>query len=256
MKLLLAFFCVVAVVAADPYCGQPIPLPGPVCLPEVIPVPVHPPVIGLLSQVINLLIAQAAEVVTEITNLIVKNNNDLIAFIHSTGGPGFNDCKKLNFFIRQSTEFWQAVSDILKDHSWEVDQAFAAAILEIEQQFSLVIDQPQVRSWLRELRDIPRIIKNLSGQAVLNRRAQWLYLAQQYEIELKNIIQAGLCSCPDSMQERFYRVINIGLVEAESVLASLKLDIDAIARDLVDRALELANYIYEVEILALKYFVS
>lgn len=258
MKWLLVFVCIWAVVSAVPWCncGPPEPPPEPICEIEVLPIPVLPPAVGLLTQVINKLIEETEKGVTLVHGLIELNNKELVDFIRENGGPGFNRCRQLNFFVRQSTAFWDAITDISTDISWDVEQEFNAAILQIEEQFSLVIDQPDVRNWLRELRDLPRIIANLSNQAIEKRRAQWLWLAEQYRQELHHVIQSGLCQSPENVQERFYRILRVGLNEAASILTELGNDNLSIRQHLFSRALELANNIYQVEIIALRYFVS
>lgn len=257
MKWLVAFVCVVAVASADPWCGCGPPPPPPlICPPEVIVEPVLPPVVGLLSQVINTLIADAAESVSEINALVEANNKNLEEFTRASGGPGFNNCAKINQFIRASNVFWQSVADITADLSWNVAQVFEEALGEIEKQFRLVINQPLVQSLLRELRDIPRIVRNLGLAALQARRAEWLNISAFYSAELTVLVQNGLCSSPQNMQERFYRVLEIGAAEASAVLGNLKTDLDAIVRAQAIRALQLANQIYEIEIVALSYFVT
>lgn len=259
MKWLIAIFCIVAVASADPWYGPPPPCgppPEPECPPEVIEEPVPPPVVGMLTQIINVMIAEGAEITKVITALIAKNNQDLIDFNRQNGGPGFNDCAKIHFFARQANQFWKDVVDVTADQSHDILQAFNAALTQFEDVFRLVIDQPNVRSWLRELRDIPRLIQNLTDEAIQARRAQWFRLSQIYAEEFRNMVRAGLCSSPDYVQDRFYRILQVGLDEAADVLAQLKVDLETIRRRLVAHGAELSQNIYEVEILALKYFVA
>lgn len=256
MKWLIAFVCIWTLVSAYPYCGPQLPPPEPVCLPEVIPVPEPVPVIGLLSQIVNKLMVRGEATVALIDNLQQEKHQNYVNFIRESGGPGFNLCPKTNFFIRGAEDFWKTINDIVADIAWEFDQTFTDAITIIEQQFSLVIDQPLVQSWLRELRDIPRIGRNLALQSIEYRRNEWIKVAQIYFVELSNLVRSELCQNPNELEGRYFRILRIGFEELQAVINKLKQDQDTLTRKVIARGFELANNIYNVEILALKYFVS
>lgn len=262
MKWLVAFVCIWAVASAQYWCGPPPPPqlcgppPEPECPPEVIEVPAPEPVVGALTQIVNDMIAASASNVEQITALLLKTNQDFLDEVRELGGPGFNRCARHNHFLRGAAKFWSDVYNVIYDNNISIDQAFNAAVAQIEEQFSLVITQPLVRSWLRELRDIPRILRNLLNLAFENRRAQWYRISQVYAAELNNVMRVGLCHNPDEAAERFYRITRIAMEELAGVLEQLKNDFDQTARQVIIRALNLANQIYEVEVLALKYFVS
>lgn len=214
------------------------------------------PTVGMLTSVVETLQADGVTVLKVIDDLQVKYNQELIAFIRSSGGPTVNHCAKTNFFVRQSNAFWTTLVDIIADVSWELHRKLFGAYGVIEREFHLVIDQSQVRSWLRELRDLSRIAQNWARDAVLKRRAQWNDLVEQYATQIAILLQSGLCQNQDVLNERFYRIINIGLAESADVINQVKIDQAAITDNIIKRALKLADKIYQVEILALKNLVT
>lgn len=258
MKWLITFVFVWVSVSAIPWCGQQLPSHEPECPPEVLPTPEPIEVVGLLTQLINKLkdIGDSENGTKSILALQQKKNDDFITFIRESGGPGFNICAKINFFKRQANEFWNTIQSSILDIYWQMEQAFSDAIETIKREFRLVIDQPQVQSWLRELLDVPRISVNLSLQSLESHRRQWIQLAMEYQAKLATLVRNGLCHNANELQNRFYRVLRIGLTEGDKVIIDLIKDQLPITENAIKRGLELANKIYQVEILALKYFVS
>lgn len=244
MKWLLVLSCFWKLAAALSYPESP---------PEVLPVPA----VGLFTGVVhNLMAPKYAAASQMISELQQKINLQFINFLRENAGPGFNRCAKMEFAQRNSNEFWQSFIDITSDLIWEKTLAFRAARAIMEKQFSLVIDQPQVRSWLREARDLSRVLKNRTLERIHVRRAQWERLIGQTFADVDRLVHSELCHNPDALKERAERLIRILLEELDNIINALKQDISVIQLNTMARGSTLANNIYEYEVKALKYFVS
>lgn len=223
------------------------------CLPEVLPEEPQPvPVVGLITGIIIDLQVRSLDTVKLIEDLETQGHRELIDFIRRSGGPGANTCGTLQFLNRQLNKLWQSIQDVVFDLTWSLELRLREAYGLIEHEFRLVIDQPLVRSWIRELRDLTRIGRNLSVQSIQNRRLQLTQSVQQYINQLITLIQSGQCKNPDVVNERFYRILNVALAESSDIINQLKLDQSVITANLARRGLDLANNIYQVETLALK----
>lgn len=257
MPWLAVFVWVLVIHTAVPYCGFQL-LPSQLeCPPEVLPSSPSPvSVVGLFSQVIQKLIANSAISVQSLKDLKLKYDQDLIDYLSDNGGPGFNDCAKRQFYLRKTNKFWQAIVDITGDLTWLMQEDFEDALEIFVKQFNLIINQPAVRSWLRELRDVIRIGRNEVLQAINRRRSQWDELEQQVRQHVKQMVHIDLCQNADALQDRFNRVVHISLAKFSDIISKLKSDTETIIENIIQRAFKLANKIYEVEISALKYFVS
>lgn len=257
MKWLVVAICVLPIVFADPFCGPPFPLPEPECPPDSLPEPIIPvEVVGLYTEFGQNVTVRIAAVIQSINDLQAKNYQDLVDFIRETGGPGFNTCAKINFLRRQSDDFWQFIIDITGDLAWTDGIAYANYLAIIEKQFSLVINQPLVQSWMQELRQLSRLLRNQFLQAIQRRRAQWDELVAQISAQLSVLVSNGLCRNPDDMQERFNRILRVSFAESVDIIKQLFNDLAILLKHITHRNNELTRRIYEVDILALKYFVS
>lgn len=256
MQCFVALVCLWAVVSAVScqLCGPPAPVFE--CPPEDLPEPEPVPIIGLLTTIINTLQADGIVAVQQINDLLLKNQQDLINFIQDVGPPGVDNCKKMQFHIRQSDEFWQTILAVTSEISWSLKSKLAEAFGLIESTFSLVIDLPEARSALRELRDISRIAENQLNDAVQNRQAQWNQLIVQYNSILYYLIQTLQCVNPGLLQQRFIRVINVGFGEQAKIIDQLNDDLERITLNAIRRGFELADIIYQLEIKALYNLVS
>lgn len=254
MKWFVAVVCVCTFVSADPYCEQastyPESPPDPLA-DDTVPIQIT----GLLAQVFRAHEERFPSVIQTVRDQKLKNNQNLVEFFRKSGGPGFNVCLKIQYFKRQTDQFWQGINDLTKDTHGFFVVDFQDAISIIEKQFSLVINQPLVRSWVRELRDIPRIALNLSFQRLQHRHSQWSEMVQQVRENLTNLVRT-FCNDPDTLQDRYYRVLRISFEEATDIINQFFADLIAIKTTYTQRVYELTKNIYEVEILALKYFVS
>lgn len=262
MRCFVALVCLCAVVAAVPWqdCEvRPLAPPVIICPPDEVPEPAKPSSVqvdGLLTSVIKALQTNGAIVVQLIDDLILKNNQELLAFLRLDGGPDITSESQLHFFDQQSKEFWQTIIYAIADLSWHLDRKLTDAYAIIEREFSLVIAQPTVREWLRELRDLSRIGKNLALEAIHTRRDEWNQLSVAYSKQIEIFCDSKLCLPADVMSERFYRIIGIARSELSDVVNNLKLDHRAIAQRIIQRGIELAGKIYQVQVQALKYYVT
>lgn len=252
MKYLVAIICVWAVASAElNFAPQ-----SPPSEPEVLPEPKPELVVGLLTQVFQKLSARLELTDRSIDELQHTNEQELLNFIRESGGPASNILAKIQFFQKQANDFWQFIVDVLGDLTWDLNQYYGEALSTIEKEFRLVINQPLVRSWLRKLRDLPRIGRNLALQAIQRRHDQFDRLVLQVTADLGNLVRSELCQNPDAFQERFYRIFRLSYAEYLDIISNMKNDIRLITLDFVDSILKLANKIYEVDVLASKYFVS
>lgn len=247
MQCLFAVVCLWAVVSANAQYEyllderQPAPQPT-----------------GLLTIFVNALQEKGLRQVQFIDDLQRKNNAELIAFIRATGGITTNFPEKNAFTTRQNDTFWQAIVNGVDDIYWDLKQNFTIAQAVIEHEFRLVIDQPQVRSWLRDFRDLPRIGLNLALQAVSNRREQWRNVGLVYTRTLgTQMIATYQCqNKDDELNDRFYRLSKLGFEEQFGVVKQLQADLARIIAAVVQRGFELADNIYEVQVLALKNLIT
>lgn len=245
MKCFIVFACFWAVVSAFSYSLEERPAPAPL------------PVVGLFSGIIqNLMAAKYAAAIQAVSDLQARNYQELINFLRANGGPGFNTCAKMQFAQRSSNQFWQSIDDITADLIWDLKLAFNAARATMLQQFGLVINQPLVRSWVRELCDLARNFRNSTLERIQVRRSQWDRLVEQTFADVQQLVQSELCQNPDGLQERFNRLVRISIEELAAIVKALENDIRVIQVNTIDRGFKAAHNIYALEIAALKYFVS
>lgn len=256
MKWLVVASCVLTVVFADPYCGLPFPQPEPECQPDLQPEPIPVEVVGLYTLLGQNVSNEIVAAFQSVNDLQAKNNQDFINFIRESGGPGFNYCAKVQFLRRQTEEFWQFINDITSDLFWNLEIEYRNYLEVIEKQFSLIINQPEVQTWMRELHQLIRSMRNQFLQAVRRRRAQWDQLVGEFSAQFSVLVPTGLCQNPDEMQERFNRILRISFSESGNIIQQLFTDLGIFGKNAQIRDIELTNRIYEVEVLALKYFVS
>lgn len=257
MHFLIGFVCIWTVVFAIPDCGPPLlPPPPPQCLPEELPVPTADPAVGLLTQVIQKLYAGLDAAFQFLNGIQLRNNQEFLNLITEVGGPGFNTAAKIKFFVQQSNEFWQSIIDTTADLTWMIQKVYADALSTIEEKFSLVIQQTAVRSWVRGLHDIIRKGRTVVLQASEQYRVKWMKWIQQVANELAQLVQSELCHNPDAVLDKAQRIIHRSFVESAEIVAQLWNEFNAITAKSFEYTLELANNIYEVQILALKYFVT
>lgn len=250
MRWLVTFACAWAVVSAIP------PSPDPECPIEILPIPEPVPVVGLLSHYIKDLIESCKVTFKAINDAQALDQQQYRDYIRQIGGPGFHDAARKRFMLSQGDRLWALIVDITADITWKLSSALNEDVAIIEKQFSLVIDQPKVRSWLREIRDIIRVGRNQILQLIKTRRAEWSQFVSKAEEQLEIVIKTGLCQSPDTMRKRFYRMTRTSLSQSVDFVHQLENDIQAIVMNLAQHAVKLANNIYGVEIAALKYFVT
>lgn len=253
---LVALWAVVSVVSCQ-LCGVPLPPPSEIeCLPDVLPEPEPVPIIGLLTTVVNTFIVAGQVAVNQVEDLLLNYQQDVIGFVRETGPPGIDECKKLHHFQRQTDAFWQNITAIKAEMAFNLELKLREVYGLIERAFSLVIDQPQVRSWLREFRDLSRIAKNQFDESAQIRRAQFDQLVQLYNDIFDHLIERHQCANPTLLQKRFYRVIDVGLSEQAEVIHQLMIDADRITVQIIRRGFDLADNIYQVGIVAFQSLVQ
>lgn len=174
------------------------------------------------------------------------------------GGGSFGNLQDYANLVREDRDIlWTTVAHNMLDLSWEFRPVYDAAIDNIVREFRLVIDQPQVRSWLRELRDLRRTSVNEALQSVKIRHDQWWSLVQQYEMELIDLVNRGRCQQdPQRVEQSFERILKIAYDDVWQIFVQLKADNVKIMNDFVQRGYELTRKIYEAEVEALRYFVT
>lgn len=238
MTPLFVFICVWTVVFAEPYTKR-------------YPVPVN----GLLSQVFSEVGPKSAAVIKSINELQQKNGKNLIKFFRQTGGPGFEDIAKYNYFVKQATEFWKFVTNSATDLTASLRLGFDKALTLIKKQFRLVFDRPEVRGWLREFESISRSSTTKALAVVQRSKAQWRQLVFSTVTQGREVI-SELCENRDSVQDRFDRIVRIYLAEYVDIINQLVRETITITANIAKRVFELARKIYDVEVEALEYYIS
>lgn len=255
MRLSIVFFCCFAVVFADSYCGQSFPPPKSECISEVQPAPATP-VTGLLTQLTQNLSNSLKAEFQQIKSMLLKNNNDLLTFIRETSGPAFNLQEKIEYIQKQSNLLWKYIVDTGYDLNWHFNLNINDDILTIEKQFRLVIEQPLVRSWLRDLRDHTRNGRNRAVAIIDGHRSKSEQLFLRFKTELENLVRSEICQNTIELQKRFYRLVRQYFAELENIISGMEQEIGLNGVNFYQRLFELANNIYEAEMKSLKYFVS
>lgn len=255
MKYLVGLVCLCAVVSAIPWsnCGILLPPPEP-CLGKLLDAPEPPPIAitGLLTSVIESLKANGITKIEQFEEQQKQFNHNLLIFFREAGPEAVNNTVKTQYLARQAGYFWQNLLDVASDILYGLNVKLNEAYVIIEREFRLVIDRTQVRAWLRELRDLGRVVKNQCIQAIEKRRVQWYDVVQQYIDKLGYLDVTLECVNPNLMQERYYRVMDLGFAELTGVVNQLKADTIEISLKIIHRVFELANNIYDVEVMALK----
>lgn len=215
------------------------------------------PVVGLFTQSYNKINANSVAGIQQIDKLINKYYLDLLNYIRAAGGPGYNTDRKIKTYSKLADELWANIVDIYADNTWNLQLINIELMPTLKNKFGLVVDQPLVRSWLCELSDLIRVNWNSVLQTVNQYRAEWDNLAGQVGDQLADLISAGLCHCPDLVQERFYQIIRYIFVEAANIIKQMVSAINAYFNGkIVERGYALHQNIYNAEIIRLKYFVN
>lgn len=154
--LIVACLCW-AVVAAQ----QPLILPAP-----------PPPPVGALTQISLSLQAAAVSYVNQLDQIRATNFVLLDNYIRQNGGIGGDLDAIIAYAAPLAAGIWQFIYDSIEDLAWNNGRMIAQALADMERQFELVINQPLVRSWLRQLRQFSRIGENRSLAVLDNSRQQ------------------------------------------------------------------------------------
>lgn len=241
MIAFVAFACFLAVVQSMP-SGAPI----------LVSPPARP--VGALTNIIlGLQIAgQAFDV-----DAIFQNNLQLVANHIQQGGGLQGDLDEYLAFVSQvETGFWQQIADNEEDLTWVFERQLAQAYADIEREFSLVINQPLVRSWLRQLRQIARIGLNRTLDMINQLRTQYLAVSDNFKKQALDLIRNSKCGDSQSLQDRFNQIVAATTQQLLPILGTLKQQQAQITGEIILQGFALANNIYQAEIEALRYFVS
>lgn len=246
MICLVILFGVWTVASADPYCG----------VPAIQPVPVPVPVVGALTKFYVGVTPRLNVQKQRYAALLAKYNQDTVNSVRETGGPGFNNELKIQNFAKLTDDLWKNMVAIAEDFTYKDEAIYEGILAEMVKVYSLVIDQPQVRAWLRILRDLTRLCWNSSLQIFQQYRVKWDDLSDQIGDKLADLISANLCHNPNLVQERYYRIVSYGTQEYANIIQEMYEKIEKVKVDTATRGRVYFNKIYEAEIAALKYFVS
>lgn len=237
--LIVACLCWAAVAAQ-----QPLILPAP-----------PPPPVGALTRISLAVQATSVAYINEMDHIYATNYAILGNYIRQNGGIG-GDYHSFKAYADQlDNGFWQFIYDSLEDLAWNNDQLIAQALTDIEREFQLVINQPLVRFWLRQLRQLPRIGENRLLALLDNYRQQWNAIVASNQQKYQELNRQAQSSCPQEAQRKYEELIKSDQ-HLEELLTQMKLDMGKAAMDLWQQGLVLANNIYQAEIEALHYFVS
>lgn len=221
---------------------------------DVVPPPARP--IGAFGIII-LDLQRVGDIYSKkIDASFVGINEEIGKYIQEHGGLNGDLNDYLAFENVTETFYWQSIEDDVNDIAWNFDQQLADALDNIEREFALVINQPLVRSWLRQLRQIGRIAQNRALASVHQRRAEDIALSEQFNQQAVEFIRNSKCSGSQALLEGYTKIVNNAMHELAKIKEALKKDQEIITNDMINLGLALTNNIYQVEIEALRYFIS
>lgn len=188
---------------------------------------------------------------------ISATNFDLLQnYIRQNGGIGGDYESFKAYAAPLAAGLWQYINDTNEDLAWRYDQLIDQALSVIEREFALVINQPVVLSWLRQLRQLPRVGQNQAHAILDNYRQQWYAIVTSSQQKAQELNRQAQCGCPQDAQRKYEQLAAEGEQQLLAVLDQMKNDLGNSSMDLFSQGLALANNIYQVEITALYYFVS
>lgn len=224
------------------------------CAPIVEPPPVRP--IGAFTKIILALQQIGGVYANNIDALFLSTLEDINIYIQQHGGLYGDLDDYLAFENKTDVGYWQTIEDNVNDLAWIFGQQLTQALDDIEREFVLVINQPLVRSWLRQLRQLGRIGHNRALESVRQRHQQDIVLSGQFNQQAVDLIRSLRNGDSQVLQQRYSQYVVSTMGPLSQLKEDLKNDQAQITNDMIQQGLALANNIYQVEIEALKYFVS
>lgn len=218
------------------------------------PIVTSPAPIGALTKIILDIqnATQAYDIEAHFQNNIVVSLN----FIFENGGLNGDIVKDIAFGNQVNIAYWQQMEDNLNDISWIFGERLAQALDDIEREFALVINQPLVRSWLRQLRQLPRIGHNRGLELLARKRAEFFAGSSQYQKQIIEFMQNSKCVDRQSLMQPFTQIGTTAVQNLKPIIDSMIKEQAQITSEIIQQGLALSNNIYQAEIAALWYFVS
>lgn len=186
----------------------------------------------------------------------VAHHKDIVDLICRSGGPLGNNYANLQVLTRLSNEFWQFVFGSISELTWYFKIKFYTAFATLEQVDSLIVDQPRVRSWLREFRDLCKIGRDRNFKSLQARTLQSARLVEQYQIQLLNLIKTGQCQDRDALNDRFYVILDVFFGEFDDIIKQLWVDQSATTTYIFRHGSSLNKLIFDAQVNALKHLVT
>lgn len=211
------------------------------------------PSISSIAQTLFEEIAALGKRLDELTQIKFQQKNEYCIQCGGIAGD-MDKCEAFGAVI--AAEFWQYANDTIDDIYWTFARLLAQTLLHVEGEFSLVIHQPQVRSWLRHLRQMSRIGQNYALDAVSKWQSVWIQLALPYQHRVDELHRQAMSGSADVAQRKYDALSETLFQHLKDIIAALKMDLASNSNKSIRQANILLQCVYQVEIADLKYFIS